>query len=288
MENIKKEHQPHIVEFGCATGLLLSLINKKGYINITGVDPSPSCAETAKKYYGINVLTNTLSDVNIDDDSVDFLILVGVLEHIKDLDDSLAILWRMLAPKGKICIIVPDASQYFNGQDAPFQEFSVEHINFFGPVSLGNLMKKNGFSKVDISQMPVEVNYKTITPVICSVFEKNHLSNQERIIFDKDVEVKQTISTIADRNIPIMVWGTGAQTLRLLAISRLKEANIIAFIDSNPKYQGKHIEGIPVISPQNITGKTETILICTRAYQEEIARDIRNVFQLDNEIIKLY
>ena len=71
--------QPHIVEFGCATGLLLSLIKKNGYANLTGVDPSPSCTETAEKHYGIKVLTNTLSDATIEDGSVDMLILVGVL-----------------------------------------------------------------------------------------------------------------------------------------------------------------------------------------------------------------
>jgi predicted SAM-dependent methyltransferase len=48
------------------------------------------------------------------------------------LDISLHI-YDILAPTGKIYIAVPDASQYINGEDAPFQEFSIEHINFFGP-----------------------------------------------------------------------------------------------------------------------------------------------------------
>jgi len=45
-------------------------------------------------------------------------------------------------------IEVPDASIYYKGEDAPFQEFSPEHINFFGPDSLRNLMITNGFTPI--------------------------------------------------------------------------------------------------------------------------------------------
>ncbi len=68
-------YQTRVVEIGCATGLLLSLIKKNGYENLLGVDPSPSCSETAKKLYGIRVLANTLSNLSIEKQSVDFLIL---------------------------------------------------------------------------------------------------------------------------------------------------------------------------------------------------------------------
>src|SRR5262249_20714783 len=79
----------HIAEVGCATGFLLSMIKKEGYSNLTGIDPSPGCTTAAKKHYGIKVLTNTISNIELAENSIDVLILVGVLEHIKDLDDSL-------------------------------------------------------------------------------------------------------------------------------------------------------------------------------------------------------
>lgn len=169
-----ENYQIRIVEIGCATGLLLSLIKKKCYENIIGVDPSPSCSETAKKLYGISVLTNTLSNLSIEKQSVDFLILSGVLEHIKELDTSLQQLWDVLTPNGNIYIGVPDASKYINSEDAPFQEFSIEHINFFGPTSLTNLMSKNGFTLVDYKQNFFEANQNTLTPAIQAVYRKAH------------------------------------------------------------------------------------------------------------------
>jgi len=69
-------------------------------------------------------MTGTISDLSsIQPDSVELLVLVGVLEHIRELNIALHELRKVLKPDGKICIVVPDASQYFQWEDAPFQEF---------------------------------------------------------------------------------------------------------------------------------------------------------------------
>jgi SAM-dependent methyltransferase len=300
-----ENYQTRVLEIGCSTGLLLSIIKKKGYENILGVDPSPSCSETANKLYGIRVLTNTLSNLSIKKESSDFLILTGVLEHIRDLDVSLINLWNILAPNGKVCVAVPDASQYINGEDAPFQEFSIEHINFFGPTSLTNLMSKNGFTLVDYKQSNFKVNHNTLTPAIQAIYKKiQNIPVDNSFIPDIETEknlklyislcnqrekaIYQIINEIILSNKPIIVWGTGTQTLRLLASSRLKEAKIIAFVDSNPKFHGKKLNGITIVSPESLKNMTELILISSRIYQNEIEHQIRNVLQLSNEIIKLY
>jgi len=300
-----ENYQTHVVEIGCATGLLLSLIKKKGYENILGVDPSPSCSETAKKLYGIRVLANTLSNLSIEKQSVDFLILAGVLEHIKELDISLKHLWDTLVPNGKFYIAVPDASQYINGEDAPFQEFSIEHINFFGPTSLTNLMNKNGFTLVDYRQNIFEMNHNTLTPVIQAVYKKaqvipvdnyfatdteteKNLESYVNLCNQREKAIYQIINEIILSNKSIIIWGTGTQTLRLLATSRIREANIVAFVDSNPKFHGKKLNGIKIVSPKSLKNMPESILISSRAYQNEIEQQIRNVLQLSNEIIKLY
>jgi SAM-dependent methyltransferase len=300
-----EDYQARILEIGCATGSLLSLIKRKGYENILGVDPSPACAETAKKLYGIRVLTNTLSNLSFEKQSADFLILAGVLEHIRELDISLKHLWDILAPNGKIYVSVPDASQYLNGEDAPFQEFSIEHINFFSPTSLTNLMSKNGFSLVDYKQNNFEVSNNTLTPVIQAVYIKAQNFPVDNIFItdtetEKNLElyvnlcnqrekaIYQVISEIILSNKPIIIWGTGTQTLRLLATSRIREARIIAFVDSNPKFHGKKLNGIEIVSPKSLKNMTESILISSRIYQNDIESQIRNVLQLSNEIIKLY
>ena len=298
-------YQTRILDIGCATGHLLSLLKQSGYGNVLGIDPSPACAEAANKLYGVRVMANTLSNAVVDDQSVDFMILTGVLEHVRDLGATLPRLGNMLSANGQIYVAVPDASQFAQGEDAPYQEFSVEHINFFGPTSLANLMHAHDFSQMFCQQRLQENNYRTTTPVIDAIYEKNMVrSSGVSIAPDVQTEpglvayidqsrqfdnhIRRIIDDIASSGRPIIVWGTGAHTLRLLATSRLAQANIRAFVDSNLRYQGKQLNGLPIIAPVDLKDRTDAIFISSRGFQSEIERQIRDDLRLRNEIIKLY
>ena len=103
-----------------------------------------------------------------------------------------------------------------------------------------------------------------------------------------DNHIYKSINNIVDSERPVIIWGTGALTLRLLANSRLSEAKITAFVDSNPHYQGKELNGVPIIAPVDLKKYDEAILIATRVYQEEIAHIIRNELNLRNELLTLF
>ena len=305
IESQLQDKKTPILEIGCANGHLLSLLKKRGFINILGADPSPACAKSAYQLYGIHVLTNTLSDIKVAEHSIGFLILAGVLEHIRDLDSVMTKLSNMLSPQRGIYISVPDASRYGYGEDAPFQEFSTEHINFFGPTSLTNLMHKYGFFQTHLEQILVETSYRTKVPIISSIYKKDSgIKIDHRSVLDTDTKhglvsyisksslmdelIYKSINKIVDKGNPIIIWGTGALALRLLVCSRLSEAKITAFVDSNPHYQGKELNGIPIIAPVDLKKHEETILIATRAYQEEIVNIIRNELNLRNDLITLF
>ena len=294
-----------ILEIGCANGHLLSLLKKRGFINILGADPSPTCAKSAYQLYGIQVLAGTLSEIKVAKHSIGFLILAGVIEHIHDMDSVMIKLNNMLSHGGGIYVAVPDASRYAYGEDAPFQEFSTEHINFFGPTSLTNLMHKYGFVPMHLEQILVEPSYHTKVPIINSVYRKDSdIKSDHRLVLDADTEpglvsyiskssrmddhIDKRINEIVDSDKPLIIWGTGALALRLLANSRLSEAKITAFVDSNPHYQGKDLNGIPIIAPVDLKRHDEAILIATRVYQEEIANIIRTELNLCNDLITLF
>ena len=83
----------------------------------------------------------------------------------------------------------------------------------------------------------------------------------------------------------IIVWGIGSSTMRLLANSSLSQANIIAFVDSNPKYWGEYLMDKPIISPEELKKKTETILITSKIYGQEILTQIINELNLKNKVV---
>src|SRR5262249_39625852 len=152
--------------------------------------------------------------------------------------------------------------------DAPFQEFSSEHINFFGPASLTNLLARHGFSPIAFRQEMMKVNFRTSTPVIHAAYQLQPMSKPRPLTPDEDTisglkkyveqsrQEDERLHTVVDSIVkegqPLIVWGTGSLTLRLLEISRLKDANLCAFVDSNPRYQGKTLNGVPIVGPDSL------------------------------------
>jgi SAM-dependent methyltransferase len=305
MADIIQRHLPasdaRVLDVGCATGGLLSVLKGRGYSRVTGLDPSPACADAARRLYGIRVLTGTLGDFPSDEENgFDFLILVGVLEHVSDLAALLAQVQRLLTPSGWVYVEVPDAVNFLAGRNAPFQEFSIEHINYFSPRSLGSLMTRTGFREVEVEQCVREASHGTTAPVIWGVYQKG-VAETPGLVRDEETErglrayiahscaaeehEHQFIAGLVDAREPLIVWGVGTHTLRLLATSRLPEANVVAFVDSNPKVQGKSLNGVPILAPAALLGRRESILISSWGYQREIRQQIRDQLKLPNPIL---
>jgi 2-polyprenyl-3-methyl-5-hydroxy-6-metoxy-1,4-benzoquinol methylase len=296
--------QSHILEIGCANGGLLNALKQKGYQYVLGVDPSPVCAQNANHLYQIKVLTNSLSNIKMEIGHFDFIILVAVLEHIRDLSEALTKIYDLLSPDGKLYIEVPDATQFTSSLDAPFQEFSIEHINFFSQQSLTNLMGVFGFSSLFSSHTTYTQTDTHTGYVIRMVFQKNKGHKRYNLKPDRitkpsiikyiassqEVEnrIHKTVNELVDHQTPLIVWGVGTHTQRLLATSRLMNAKIVVFVDSNPNYQNKLLNGIPIINPDGLVGKGESILVSSRIFQNEIVHQIRSVMNLKNEIYTLY
>jgi hypothetical protein len=86
----------------------------------------------------------------------------------------------------------------------------------------------------------------------------------------------------------ILVWGVGTHTSRLMATSRLADADIAGFIESNSRYHGKSLHGRPIMPPRALKEHSEPVLISSRVFQNEIAEQIRNDLGCKNELILLY
>jgi SAM-dependent methyltransferase len=291
-----------ILEIGCANGRLLSHFKQAGYRQLTGVDPSPECARIAKTLYDVKVETGTVFSFPNRGAAYDFAITLGVLEHIEDLRRAVTAIRDLLVENGRVFVGVPNASNLIVEQDAPFQEFSTEHINFFSPKSLQYAMEAGGFRTIGSASLELELHRGVLTPTICGVFER---SVELRTDFPFDAtsrdgltryvsECKAVDDQLRDKirsavaHGPVIVWGVGTHTRRLLAKGVLRQSDISAFVDSNPKYQNQQLAGIPVLSPDRLAGHSEPILISSYAFQEEIGEDIRQRLQLPNDLILLY
>ncbi len=62
----------------------------------------------------------------------------------------------------------------------------------------------------------------------------------------------------------------------------------MAFLDSNPAYQSKQLNGVPILSPDQFERKDAAILISSHVAEREIRDQIREVRRWPNEVICLY
>ena len=107
-----------ILDFGCSTGSLLSLVNSfylKFYKNLTtklvGIDVSTKLLESAsQKVPSATFLLNPSSTINCEDNSFDIIISTQVLEHVPDPDATIKEFKRILKPRGLLYFACPNAA----------------------------------------------------------------------------------------------------------------------------------------------------------------------------------
>jgi hypothetical protein len=63
---------------------------------------------------------------------------------------------------------------------------------------------------------------------------------------------------------------------------------IRAYIESNARYHGRQLRGVPIIAPAELPSYPEPVLVSSFVYQREIVRQIREGLGCANEVILLY
>ncbi|MFO1431433.1 MAG: class I SAM-dependent methyltransferase [Candidatus Competibacteraceae bacterium] len=295
----------HLLDIGCATGGLLAEFKRRGFSNLLGVDPSPCCTQLTEQAYGIPSRSLSISALDRLGEQFDAIFLTGVLEHLREVDSSLNKVKACLRPGGLIYFEVPDATRYDHHFSAPFQFFSMEHVNFFSPTSLRNLLARHGFSCVFTERLIRYLSPKAIEPGVGGLFrwdstersvitpvrdDETEPALQRYIQQSRNLEqrIQEKISALADTGRPLAVWGVGTHTLRLLETSRLPNTRIIAFIDSNVHYQGKTLVGKPVVAPSVFADRDTEILISSHTAEEEIFQFITQKLHWPNTVHRLY
>src|SRR5206468_856298 len=132
----------------------------------------PGCARAAWDLYRVPVSVGSMFNIPAPDGSFDFVILIGVLEHVEDVRGALEHLRKVLGPDGRAYVEVPDAANLAGRPDAPYQEFSTEHINFFSTPSLMSLLQVAGFEALSTDRAVRQQHDNTTYPAAFGVFAK--------------------------------------------------------------------------------------------------------------------
>lgn len=295
-----------VLDIGCANGGLLAALKALGYCGLVGVDPSAGCCERTRRACGGQAMAGSLRQLPPGLGAFDVVILSHVLEHVLDLRASVRELSALLTDSGVVYVEVPDAKRYADCLVAPFQDFNTEHINHFGSSSLRNLFATAGLSFVSGSTKEILADAGWRYPAVFGFFRRtNRIPQSDAVRWELDdgfrewliryialsreqlQQIENRIAPLIEQG-PLIVWGTGQLTLKLLAETSLGRARIAAFVDGNPVNQNKELMGIPVLAPEAIARLRHPILIATLLHQGAITERIRHQLQLTNPIITLH
>jgi len=130
-----------LLDFGCGTGHFLAECEKAGW-SCTGVEPDLKAREKASLNKNVNIIDHLDT---LENEKYDIITLWHVLEHVHDIDETLASLRRKLTKKSKLLIAVPncaswDAQNYkehWAGYDVP------RHLYHFEPDTISQFMSKH-------------------------------------------------------------------------------------------------------------------------------------------------
>ncbi len=129
-----------LLDYGAGTGSFVHHMQTKGW-QVTGLEPSAVARANAQKQYGVNLL-DASHLFHLPSASFDVITLWHVLEHVHELQATVARLQNLLKPGGVLFIAVPNYTSF----DADFYQagwaaYDVpRHLYHFSPRSMHVLM----------------------------------------------------------------------------------------------------------------------------------------------------
>lgn len=292
--------EARILDIGCAGGGMLTALQRLGYRNLAGLDPSPGCVRrvSEKNMTGYQGLLTSLPPRM---GTFDCVSLSHVLEHIYDVPKAISNLRSLLNDGGLLYIEVPDATRYANQVNAPSQDFNTEHINHFSLRCLNNAFSRYGYESVGSGERLIRSSSHTFTPSVYSVFRATQ--SAPRFAPDRELkaavlryfrrsselmdQINSQIEEVLQESPQVVMWGSGQLALKLLAETALSRSKPVVIVDSNPVYHGRTLAGIPILPPTAIREYPYPVLIATLLHQREIAAQARSL-GLPNKLVTLH
>lgn len=286
-----------LLEIGSYEGHLLSVFQQLGWI-VQGVELNRRASFVARTLYGVTIHDGAIDSLSASPRSFDAVVAVHVLEHVNNPKATLMSCCRLLKDNGLLYLEVPDVEQLPASLVGTL--FNLEHLYYFSPGTLTNILHSAGFEIVDLStdigypavrviarpsqhMSPIESNYQRALSLYWS-----KVDDMRQLTISISLELVNLVTNWYNNKSRLVIYGAGQHTKYLLKLAKFDQVNVIGLIDSDPKKQGHTFCGYKVFAPADIMElNPEVILISSYGYQNEIYDSLECVASTI-QIIRLY
>lgn len=134
------------LDIGCATGMLLESMQRKGWI-VKGVDICRESAEYGKQHRGVDIFAGTLHEAGFPDNSFSVIHFSHLIEHVPDPRGFLAEVLRILKPGGFAVITTPNVDGFQARLfGTGWRSAIADHLVLFSRRTLGWVLRDSGFT----------------------------------------------------------------------------------------------------------------------------------------------
>ncbi len=170
-----------ILEVGCGTGKILSLLNELDY-ECQGVEPSYTGYNLANNLSPGRIFNGTLIDfmnVKGKDQKFDCILLFDVLEHLENDQQDLNLIYKLVSQGGYVIFSVPADPALWSKLDE-----EVFHFRRYTIESISHLIANSGLKIIKITywcsilKLPIKLYRKILNPsFVTNIKKPNHFIN---------------------------------------------------------------------------------------------------------------
>lgn len=290
--NEEKISGTKILEIGCGTGFLLSLLKDLG-ADVLGIEPGNQ-ADFGLSKYNINIIKDYYPSQKVKE-KFDIIIFYNVLEHISNVEFFLLNVKNQLKENGRVYFAVPDCEEPIKHGDISM--LIHEHYNYFINESLYNTFIKymNNVTKIEKSQFGSELygslinnNFSNKILELECIYKKDF--NYLEKIIKNTVIFKKFFIDIFKNNKTLGIY-VPSRAINILLLNKHNiDLNKIEFIDDNKHLQGKYLPGFEKIikSREELFNKpTDYLLIMSYTFGNVIKENISRQLTNKTKVIKI-
>jgi len=149
----------NLLDIGSGAGAFLNAVKQKG-VDVFGVEPDTETREISVRKYGIDV-RNESALTEFKPDFFSVITMWHVLEHVHNLEERIKDIKRILAPKGRLFVAVPNHTsfdavyykEHWAAYDVP------RHLYHFTPVTIRKLFNSHNMVVEQVLPMKFDSFY---------------------------------------------------------------------------------------------------------------------------------
>jgi 2-polyprenyl-3-methyl-5-hydroxy-6-metoxy-1,4-benzoquinol methylase len=178
-----------LLEIGSNIGLFLSVAAEGGW-KASGVEPSRWAVDQGVARYGVDLRQGTVEELEIDDGSVDALVMLDVLEHLSDPMEALRKLRPSLDDEGLLALSTVNVdSLHARGRRGNWPWFIRSHLHYFRPTTLVQMLRAAGFEMVEWSVVPRTFHLSYLLHRAEGTFPGSHVARRVSGVVDPEIPV---------------------------------------------------------------------------------------------------